>query len=413
MKHGLSLSGVIRPGIILSLLLLAFWGIRDCPAQKSKVREAEQKIKSSKSELEKIEEEIQAGASQERGLKKKERNLLSEIQEFEQQIEESQKKLTSLNLEIDELTAEIAYISRQLESCHQQLENKKAILNRRLREIYKRGRLHQVSVLIGSHSFTDLLKRFKYLTLIAAQDKRLVAEVSELRHSYLQYLGANENMLALMIQRKATLEEEKQNLERAENERQKLLHSVKSQRAELLKVIEQRKTERETIRQLIAEWERRRREAVEQARREGRVLPPETAHLDGRQGKLEWPLTGGKLIRGFGPYVDEATRTKVISNGIDIQTQAGQEVRSVGDGLVMFVEWYRTYGKTVMVDHGAGMYSLYTHLGEVYVEVGEMVGAGQVIALVGSTGSLEGPMLHFELRNRSKSVDPLLWLRKR
>ena len=413
MKQGLSVCGAIKLGVILSLALSLAWPAGDCTAQKSKVRQAEQQIKSSKSELEKIEEEIQAGTSRARGLKKKERDLLRQIHEFELKIDRSKKKLGSLNLEIDELTAEIAYISRQLERCHQQLEEKKKILHRRLREIYKRGRLHQISMLIGSHSFTDLLKRIKYLTLIAAQDKRLVAQVSELRHSYLQYMGASEDMLTRMMESKATLEVEQQTLEQAESERQRLLASVKTQRVEVLKVIEQRKAEKERISQVIAEWERRRKEAIEQARREGRVLPPETAHLEGRRGKLVWPLKKGKIIRGFGPYQDKVTKTKVINNGIDIRAGAGQDVSAVGDGLVMFVEWYRTYGKTVMVDHGAGMYSLYTHLGEIYVENGDMVNSGQTIALVGSTGSLDGPMLHFEIRNGAKALDPLTWLRKR
>jgi murein hydrolase activator len=413
MKQSFLLSGFPMIEVLLALGLLFAWSVGDCPAQKSKVREAEQKIKSSKSELEKIEEDIQVGTSREKGLKRKERNLLKDIQDFERKIEESKKKLNSLNLEIDELTAEIAYLSRQLERCHRQLENKKKILNRRLREIYKRGRLHQISILVGSHSYTDLVKRLKYLTLIAAQDKRLVAEVSELRHSYIQYMGANENMLARMIDSKASIEKETRTLEESENERQKLLTTIKSQRAEVLKVIKQRKAERESIQQVIAQWERRRQEAIERARREGRVLPPEKAHLEGQQGRLNWPLAGGKLIRGFGPYQDKVTRTTVINNGIDVKAAAGQEVFSVGDGMVMYVEWYRTYGKTVMVDHGGGIISMYTHLGDVYVEVGDVVNSGQTIALVGSTGSLEGAMLHFEIRSHTKSVNPLAWLKKR
>jgi len=413
MKKGLSSFGVIRTGVIFSLAFLLVWPIQDCQAQKHKVREAEKQIKSSKSELEKIDEEIQAGTSRARGLKKKERDLLQQIHEFEIKIDGSKKKLGSLNLEIDELTAEISYINRQLARCQQQLKNKKEILHRRLREIYKRGRLHQVSILLGSHSFTDLLKRYKYLTLIAAQDKRLVAEVSELRHSYLQYMRASEEMLSRMVDRKATLEAEQQALEEAESERQKLLSSVKTQRSVVLKAIEQRRMEKERIRQVIAEWERRRKEAIEQARREGRILPPETAHLKGRRGKLLWPVAEGKMIRAFGPYEDKVTKTKVINNGIDIRVPAGEDVFSVGDGMVMFVEWYRTYGKTVMVDHGGGMISMYTHLSEVYVDVGDMVSSGQTIALVGSTGSLEGPMLHFEIRRQTRSVNPLTWLAKR
>ncbi|MEA2062340.1 MAG: peptidoglycan DD-metalloendopeptidase family protein [Gemmatimonadota bacterium] len=403
-----------RTVAIAALVLFIFaLGVQPCPAQKKKVRQAEQKIKSSKSELETITEQIEAGASRARGLKKKERSLLRQIHGFELQIDQSKKKLTALNIEINELNDEISYINRQLQSCHRQLEEKKGILHRRLREIYKRGRLHQVSVILGSHSFTDFVKRLKYLTLIAAQDKRLVAEVSQLRHSYFQYKSASERKLALKVDRKTALEQEQRSIKQAETERQRLLGSVKAQRAEVLKVIQQRKAEAESMRKLIAEWERRRKEAIDRARQEGRLVPPEQAHLKGRRGKLGWPVDRGTLIRGFGPYTDKATRTKVINNGIDIKVPAGEDVTSVGNGMVMYVEWFRTYGKTVMVDHGASMMSLYTHLGQIFVEVGQRVYSDQVIARVGSTGSLEGPKLHFEIRRNSKAINPIPWLKKR
>ncbi|RLB12270.1 MAG: hypothetical protein DRG82_17255, partial [Deltaproteobacteria bacterium] len=201
--------------------------------------------------------------------------------------------------------------------------------------------------------------------------------------------------------------------EQAEAQRERLLKSVKRKRAELLKAIKERRAEAERIKEMIAEWERRRREAIEQAKREGRVLPSETSYLAGKQGTLTWPVNGGRMIRGFGPYVDKMTRTKIINNGIDIKAEIGEDVFSVADGSVIWAEWYRSYGKTVIIDHGAGMYSLYTHLGDVFVEVCDFVNEGQVIARVGSTGSLEGPMLHFEIRNGVKAVDPMLWLSKR
>ncbi|HUU30458.1 MAG TPA: peptidoglycan DD-metalloendopeptidase family protein [archaeon] len=395
----------------LALMLLGSW--RDSPAQKEKIRQAEVKIKTSKSQLEKIEGEIEAKDARAKVLEKKEQSIIRQIYDYERKIDESKKTLKGLNSEIGEITTEINYIDRQLENYARKLEEKKKILYLRLRGIYKQGQLHNVSVLLGSHSYTDLLKRFKYLTLIAAQDKRLVHEVSDLQHTYSEYKRLSERKLALRIERKAQLETEQQKLETAEAERQKLLETVKAQRAEVLKALEQRKADKDRILSTIAEWERRRLEAIEQAKREGRVLPPETSYLEGKKGQLIWPVPGGKMIRGFGPYRDEITNTRIINNGIDIKAEYGENVVSVAEGSVVLVEWYRSYGKTVFIYHGAGMYSSYTHLGDVFVDVGDFVSGGQKIASVGSTGSLEGPMLHFEIREGAKTVDPMLWLAKK
>ena len=103
----------------------------------------------------------------------------------------------------------------------------------------------------------------------------------------------------------------------------------------------------------------------------------------------------------------------MINNGIDIQSPSGTSVCSVGEGQIMFIDWFRSYGKTVMIEHGGGMRSIYSHLGDVYVEVGQMVKNRQVIAQVGSTGSLEGPKLHFEIRQGAKAIDPETWLSRK
>jgi len=391
-------------------LLVGSW--HECPAQKAVVRRTEREIKSSESRLEQIEQEIEATDKRARGLEQKEKSLARQIQDIERKIDSSRKILKTLSGEIGEINAEISYINRQLVQLSEKLARKKMILHRRLREIYKRGRLHTVAVLLGSHSFADFLKRIKYLTLIAAQDKRLVEDVSRLQHSYGQYRTASQRKLAQRMQRKAEVEEEQQKLGRSEKERQKLLGSVKSQRAQVLKILQERKADRERMRQIIAELERQHKEALEKARREGRELPPETAYLEGKMGSLDWPVSRGSLFRGFGSYVDKITKTKVINNGIEIKAREGTEVRSVGSGSVVMADFYRTYGKMVMLNHGSGMYTIYAHLGEIFVQYGDFVSEGQPIATVGSTGSLDGPMLYFELRDGPRAVNPLKWLGK-
>ena len=80
---------------------------------------------------------------------------------------------------------------------------------------------------------------------------------------------------------------------------------------------------------------------------------------------------------------------------------------------MVFSQWFRGYGLTVIVDHGGGWLTVYGHASALLVEKGEAVRRGQKIAVVGDSGSLRGPYLYFELRKDGRPVDPLGWLHSR
>ena len=81
-------------------------------------------------------------------------------------------------------------------------------------------------------------------------------------------------------------------------------------------------------------------------------------------------------------------------------------------GSIILIDWLRGYGKFLIIDHRCGYYTLYAHVSEIFVNVGDDVVGGETIATVGDTGSLQGPMLHFEIREGKNEIDPMLWLRK-
>ena len=98
-----------------------------------------------------------------------------------------------------------------------------------------------------------------------------------------------------------------------------------------------------------------------------------------------------------------------MQNGIEIEARADAPVTAVHEGAVVFAERFKGYGLMVVVDHGGKHHSLYAHLGEVLVQPGQRVEAGEVIGTVGT--ALEGPGLYFEMRFQGKPEDPLEWLR--
>ncbi|HVH31741.1 MAG TPA: M23 family metallopeptidase [bacterium] len=116
-----------------------------------------------------------------------------------------------------------------------------------------------------------------------------------------------------------------------------------------------------------------------------------------------WPVRG-QLTSRFG------WRLTGHHNGIDIAAPRGSSISVAKEGRVLFAGWYFGYGLAVVVDHGSGISTVYGHASKLLVQIGEVVEAGQVIALVGSTGDATGPHLHFEIRTNGIPLNPMKYL---
>ena len=117
-----------------------------------------------------------------------------------------------------------------------------------------------------------------------------------------------------------------------------------------------------------------------------------------------WPVEGpvssgwGLRWRGWLPEIHE---------GIDIALPEGTPVRTMAPGTVRFAGPMPGYGLMVSIDHGGDVTTLYGHLADIQVSLGDRVSSRQVIALSGSTGDVSGPHLHFEIRRWGRSEDPV------
>jgi murein hydrolase activator len=102
-----------------------------------------------------------------------------------------------------------------------------------------------------------------------------------------------------------------------------------------------------------------------------------------------------------------------FNRGIEITAPQGRDIVAVAEGTAIYADWFKGYGRLVILDHGSGYFTLYAHASDILIKTGDAVSGGQVIAKVGDSGSLEGPQLYFELRHKGKPQDPLTWLRSR
>lgn len=122
------------------------------------------------------------------------------------------------------------------------------------------------------------------------------------------------------------------------------------------------------------------------------------------------PVPGRKVTSGFGTRRDPLTGRLARHTGLDIPAPRGTAILASGGGRVRSAGYNGAYGNTVIIDHGAGLATLYGHASRLYVRKGDIVMPQQRIAAVGSTGRSTGPHLHFEVIRNGRRVAPEQYL---
>ncbi|MBN1885665.1 MAG: M23 family metallopeptidase [Candidatus Krumholzibacteriota bacterium] len=114
-----------------------------------------------------------------------------------------------------------------------------------------------------------------------------------------------------------------------------------------------------------------------------------------------------RITSRFGLRRDPRYNREEFHYGVDIKARAGEEVLAAAAGTVTFAGRQRGFGKLIIIDHGGRVSTVYGHLSNVAVKMGESVKVGTVIGTVGRTGNATGVHLHFEIRKEGKALDPL------
>jgi len=124
----------------------------------------------------------------------------------------------------------------------------------------------------------------------------------------------------------------------------------------------------------------------------------------------KYPIVDGWYSSNFGYRIDPFTGQQSMHEGIDFPAEVGTPIVAAASGKVVVAEWHPQYGKMLEIDHGNGLISRYAHASQLLVKAGDLVIAGQRVAIVGTTGRSTGPHLHFEVRLNGTAQNPARFL---
>ena len=340
------------------------------------------------------------------GLQNTAHEIRDEVNLLDKQHDATARMVKSLDNQLVAITDEVATTTNDLQNSEREATMKRAVLQRRLVEIYKRGPLYNAEVLFSAQSVGQLVARYKYLHLLALRDKGLVNRLDELHNKIESQHIQLVRLQSSVIENRSQKEKEAARLADLEREQARNLVRVQEDTKRAKARLAELEKSEARLNNIIASFEAERRRAS--GRAGAPALTPSSIRTTDI-GRLDWPVNGAFLYR-FGRFVNP-NNTTTRWNGIGITAPAGTAVKSVSGGTVAYAGPMGTYGNTVILEHGGGDYSVYGSLDRIDVRKGSRVIKGQAIGTVGVSDPALGPHLHFEIRRGGPAVDPAEWLR--
>ena len=362
-------------------------------------------INALKLELKQLRSKIKTAESRERSTA----NRLSSI---DKEISLTGKLIQSLKYEEEKARKTIYQLKNDILENENKLEALRTRYKQRVLKSYKKGRLTDLQKVFSSTTWRQAIYRTHYLKVISDIEKQLTKKIEKL----LVDISRQKIELEVVLRDNLNLKREKQtqitSYRNMRIDREKELNRIRNDKKALTSYVSEKEAGIQQLEKIIKRVleDKARFEREIRIRQQQETL--KTKSFKALRGQLPWPADG-RVISKFGRQWNPKLKTTTENPGIDIKGKPGSSIRTVLGGVVTTITYIRGYGTTIIVDHGGGFYTVYSHVTNIQTNVDSQVRNGDVIAYMGDTGSINGAKLHFEIWGKGQKLDPEKWLRKK
>lgn len=323
--------------------------------------------------------------------------------DFEKKLEILDKEIAQINLDLANTSAQIRGIQNDIQilleksqTYAQQLDSQKQRIKELSRALYVMGRQNQLVVFLNQENPATLNRVLGYHDYVVAARGRAIEQIN----LWVEQARNLQNDLASREQNLQTLEhtqqQQKQQLVGKKDLRSNELIAIKKKITSGENELSKLKNDEKDLQRIISQLQ----EHLESTK----FAAVDAGSFGRMKGKLPLPISAPITTR-FG----ERRISGISWDGIRLSAESGSLVRSIYKGRVVYADWLKGFGLLLILDHGDGYMSLYSHNEVLLKDVGSWVDSGEAISTVGTSGGVEQPTLYFEIRRHGKPINPLAW----
>lgn len=338
--------------------------------------------------------------------------------DIDKQISITEAEIQNSNALIQQYSLLIAEKQSELEDALARQQEMNETYKARLRAMEETGTISYWAVLFKATSFSDLLSRIDSIQEVAEADQRMLAELESISKEIEEDRQALETELAAQQEIKDALAEQEKTLEAQRAEADALLLDLAAAYDNLTDEYLANEAQEEALRKEIMEAQAA-YEAALSAEEAERLAQQNQNNVAGSGSSSNvTPSSSGfvsPLPAGIGSYVTCAYGWRIhpiwgdrrFHSGVDLAASQGTPIYAIAAGTVTTATYGDANGYYVALSHGNGYGSVYCHMTNYTVSVGDYVSQGEIIGYVGSTGWSTGPHLHFEIHVNGNTVNPM------
>ena len=396
---------------ILNKILLVFFLFTIASSQSSQ-RDYSEELRYQNDAINKMKKEIEELSSKLRKANINETTTSKRITNLDEELALVNKLIQSLKKEESSNRTKVNNLKGRIKTKEDELELLRKRYEQRIRNTYLKGRVSDLEKVLSSTSWRQAVYRTQYLKIISSIEQKMTKEIE----SILLVINKDKLKLESLLRQSISLKRDKQkqmtSLRKMRIRREKELNRIRQDKSALANYMQEKSAGVKQLESIIKKVleDKARSEREERIRKQQQALKTKEFNL--LKGQLPWP-TEGRVISKFGKQWNSRLKTTTDNPGIDIKGQPGSPIRSTMSGVVTTITYIRGYGTTVIIDHGGGFYTVYSHVTNIQTQVDSEVRSGDVIAYMGDSGSVNGSKLHFEVWGKGQKLDPEKWLMKK